>query len=110
MHDRLAAFAFLLVGASAAFAQFPAERLLEFSSRARDLNFPAAPTAPASVSLPQMVLFKPEGPGPFPALVLHHQCGGLGNQRWPNVSMVNWAKEAVGRGYVALLLDSLGQT
>jgi dienelactone hydrolase len=55
-----------------------------------------------------MALYKPEGPGPFPALVLHHQCGGLGNARWQNVSMLGWAKEAVARGYVALLVDSLG--
>jgi dienelactone hydrolase len=55
-----------------------------------------------------MALYKPEGQGPFPALVLHHQCGGLGNPRWQNVSMLTWAKEAVARGYVALLIDSLG--
>ncbi|MBI3634634.1 MAG: dienelactone hydrolase family protein, partial [Candidatus Rokubacteria bacterium] len=56
----------------------------------------------------EMALYKPEGPGPFPALVLHHQCGGLGSDRWQNVSMLDWAKEAVARGYVVLLLDSLG--
>lgn len=55
-----------------------------------------------------MALFKPEGAGPFPALVLLHQCGGLGNPRWQNESMLDWAKEAVARGYVALLVDSLG--
>lgn len=57
-----------------------------------------------------MSLFKPDGPGPFPALVLLHQCGGLRNPNgnWQNLSMLNWAKEAVGRGYVVLLLDSLG--
>ncbi len=55
-----------------------------------------------------MALYKPEGPGPFPALVLQHQCSGLGNSRWQNTSMLAWAKEAVARGYVALLIDSLG--
>lgn len=55
-----------------------------------------------------MSLYKPEGAGPFPALVLVHQCGGLGSGRWQNESMLAWAKEAVARGYVALLVDSLG--
>lgn len=54
-----------------------------------------------------MVLYKPEGAGPFPALVLLHQCGGLGS-RVPNQSMLTWAKAAVSQGYVALVIDSLG--
>ncbi len=54
-----------------------------------------------------MALYKPEGAGPFPALVLHHQCGGLGG-RAGNQSMLTWAKEAVAQGYVAMLIDSLG--
>ncbi len=52
-----------------------------------------------------MGIYKPEGKGPFPAVILHHQCGGLG----PNRSMLDWAKEAVKRGYVVLLLDSFSQ-
>ncbi|MDP1735126.1 MAG: dienelactone hydrolase family protein [Sulfuritalea sp.] len=74
---------------------------------AKDLQFPAEPAALSSVERPQMALFKPEGAGPFPALVLVHQCGGLGIRK-PNESMLGWAKEAVARGYVALLIDSLG--
>lgn len=74
---------------------------------ARDLQFPAAPVAFSAIDKPQMALFKPEGAGPFPALVLLHQCGGLGARK-PNESMLTWAKEAVARGYVALLVDSLG--
>ena len=75
---------------------------------AKDLQFPAEAVALSSVERPQMALFKPEGAGPFPALVLVHQCGGLGTARWRNESMLNWAKEAVARGYVVLLIDSLG--
>lgn len=74
---------------------------------AKDLQFPAQPVALSSIDRPQMALFKPEGAGPFPALVLMHQCGGLGARK-PNESMLTWAKEAVARGYVALLVDSLG--
>lgn len=78
------------------------------SGWASDLEFPTETSALSSVERPQMALFKPEGAGPFPALVLLHQCGGLGNALWRNESMLDWAKQAVARGYVALLVDSLG--
>lgn len=74
---------------------------------ADDLKFPTEPSTFSMFSRPQMALYKPEGAGPFPALVLVHQCGGLGT-RVPNQSMLTWAKEAVSQGYVALVIDSLG--
>lgn len=88
-------------------AQTPAERTLAAASQAPDLNFPKAPSPLPAV--PRMGLFKPNGGGPFPALVLHHQCGGLGRGEWQNKSMLEWARQAVDRGYVALLLDSLSE-
>jgi dienelactone hydrolase len=90
--------AILFAAATLALAQQP---------MARDLQFPAEPVAFSAIDRPQMALFKPAGAGPFPALVLVHQCGGLGTRK-PNESMLTWAKEAVARGYVALLIDSLG--
>ena len=57
---------------------------------------------------PQMALYKPDGPGPFPALVLAHQCGGLGNGRRQNLSMLDWAQQGVANGYVVLMIDALG--
>ncbi len=54
-----------------------------------------------------MALYKPEGSGPFPAVVLQHQCGGLAG-RVGNQSMLTWAKEAVAQGYVTMIIDSLG--
>jgi dienelactone hydrolase len=74
---------------------------------AQDLVFPTEASTFSMFSRPQMALYKPEGAGPFPALVLLHQCGGLGS-RTPNQSMLTWAKEAVAQGYVALVIDSLG--
>jgi dienelactone hydrolase len=56
---------------------------------------------------PHMALYKPEGAGPFPGVVLFHQCAGLGGPRRPNVAMLDWAKEAVSRAYAVLLIDSL---
>lgn len=76
--------------------------------QADDLKFPEQPSEFSLSRGPQMSLYKPEGTGPFPALVLVHQCGGLVRGRWQNESMLAWAKEAVARGYVALLVDSLG--
>lgn len=88
-------------------AQTPAERVLAAASQASDLNFPQAPSPLPAV--PRMGLFKPDGAGPFPALVLHHQCGGLSRGKWHNMSMLEWTREAVKRGYVVLLIDSLSE-
>ena len=82
--------------------------LAQAQAPARDLEFPVEPSAVSAIDRPQMALFKPEGAGPFPALVLLHQCAGLGNLHWRNEAMLDWAQEAVARGYVALLVDSLG--
>lgn len=98
-----------LMAALPARADYPdAESLRKSAAMAPDLAFPTEVSTFGFFSTPQMALYRPEGPGPFPALVLHHQCGGLGNQRWQNRSMLEWAKEAVARGYVALLIDTLG--
>lgn len=98
---------FLLFGPANAFAQPSSNPLLAGASLTKDLEFPSKPSSFSFFSAPRMALYKPDGSGPFPALVLHHQCAGLGSDRWQNVSMLDWAKEAVARGYVALLIDSL---
>jgi dienelactone hydrolase len=48
------------------------------------------------------VIWKPAGDGPFPAVVIHHSCGGIRPEIW------DWATRAVKEGYVVLVLDSLG--
>ncbi|MET0012375.1 MAG: dienelactone hydrolase family protein [Sedimenticola sp.] len=87
------------------------ERLLRDTHSAKDLHFPSDVTDINSVKYPKMSLFKPDGAGPFPALVLAHQCGGLDNSRtgWKNLSMLEWSKKAVRHGYVVLLIDQLTQ-
>lgn len=45
-------------------------------------------------------LHRPEGSGPFPAMVLPHTCGGLA----PHI--LNWAAWLKAEGYVALVVDS----
>lgn len=49
-------------------------------------------------------LIEPKGPGPFPAIVIMHDCSGLG----PNSSHApaRWADELVAQGYAVLLPDS----
>jgi dienelactone hydrolase len=47
-------------------------------------------------------LFKPDGAGPFPAVVVLHGCGGLG------VHDQAWAQRLNRWGYVAFVIDSFG--
>jgi len=105
---RLAAFALVVALASGTAAAQAPSRLLDSASQAKDLVFPTTPSSLGLFAYPRMALYKPEGNGPFPALVLHHQCGGLSGGKLPNQSMLDWAKRAVERGYVVLMLDTLG--
>jgi dienelactone hydrolase len=47
---------------------------------------------------------KPDGPGPFPAVVIMHDCSGLGPQS--SGAPDRWRRELVSRGYVVLIPDS----
>ena len=48
-------------------------------------------------------LFEPRGPGPHPAVVLLHACGGM----TPHVTR-DWPKYLVDLGYVVLAVDTIG--
>jgi len=47
---------------------------------------------------------KPDGAGPFPAVVIMHDCSGLGPRS--SGAPGRWATELVGRGYVVMMPDS----
>ena len=47
---------------------------------------------------------KPDGPGPFPAIVMMHDCSGLGPAS--SGAPARWAAELVERGYVVAIPDS----
>ena len=47
---------------------------------------------------------KPEGPGPFPAVVIMHDCSGLGPRS--SGAPGRWARELGSRGYVTVIPDS----
>lgn len=49
-------------------------------------------------------LIKPERGGPFPAVVIMHDCSGLGSRS--SGAPLRWAQELVSQGYVALIPDS----
>ncbi|MBA3594446.1 MAG: dienelactone hydrolase family protein [Polaromonas sp.] len=67
-----------------------------------DLTFPTEAKELSMFSPHGMAIFKPAGAGPFPAVVLHHSCGGI------RTEIREWAKLALERGYVVFVLDSLG--
>jgi dienelactone hydrolase len=60
-------------------------------------------SAIGTTSIPA-TLWKPEGDGPFPAVVIMHDCSGLG--RFSSGSPARWSRELVALGYVTLLPDS----
>lgn len=55
------------------------------------------------------MLFRPRGPGPFPAVVALHGCGGLWD-RVGNLSVrhADWAGKLVDAGFAVLVPDSFG--
>ena len=50
------------------------------------------------------ILLKPDGAGPFPAVVIMHDCSGLGPQS--SGAPGRWSKELLSRDYVVLMPDS----
>ena len=64
-----------------------------------------ATTAPngAAERIPVTVV-RPDGPGPFPAVVILHDCSGLGPRS--SGAPARWSRELVARGYVVVIPDS----
>lgn len=74
----------------------------------------AAPV-PSQVEIPsgnmtlRAELFKPEGDGPFPAVIALHGCGGLAGRSEPVLPRYrDWAERLVKNGSAVLLPDSYG--
>jgi dienelactone hydrolase len=63
-----------------------------------------APTAPGTADAIPIAVMKPDGPGPFPAVVVMHDCSGLGPRS--SGAPDRWARELVPRGYAVLVPDS----
>ncbi len=54
------------------------------------------------------VLFKPDGPGPFPAVIALHGCGGLGANGKLGARHADWAERLRSFGMIVLFPDSFG--
>lgn len=95
-----------------AHAQLTPRNLAGDANSAPDLVFPSEPTPITEANYPKMMLLKPEGVGPFPALLMGHQCGGLvfskANPQAANWSMLEGAKRFHQAGYVVFLMDFMG--
>ena len=61
------------------------------------------PAERAAPSIPIQVM-RPDGTGPFPAIVMLHDCSGLG--RRSSGAPRRWARELVAQGYVVAIPDS----
>jgi dienelactone hydrolase len=79
------------------------------------LTSSAAIAAPEPVDIPDgalslhATLYRPEGPGPFPAVVALHDCGGLTDRPNTEAQLYSvWANKLVADGFVVLFPDSFG--
>jgi dienelactone hydrolase len=61
------------------------------------------PSVGSSVVIPA-TLIKPDGAGPYPAVVIMHDCSGFGARS--SGAPLRWAHELVSQGYVAVIPDS----
>jgi len=75
----------------------------------------SAYAAPAQVDIPadgltlHAALYRPDGDGPFPAVVALHDCGGLTHRPATQSQLYNeWANLLVAKGFVVLFPDSFG--
>jgi dienelactone hydrolase len=75
----------------------------------------AAIAGPESVDIPEgdlslhATLYRPDGTGPFPAVVALHDCGGLTQRPNTQTKLYSvWANKLVADGFVVLFPDSFG--
>jgi hypothetical protein len=85
----LASDASAQAGAATEAAIWPADAAYRAATLAADLTCPADAEVAAKLTSPRMALLKPVGEGPFPAIVIMHQCarpprpsGSASRKRW----------------------------
>ena len=73
------------------------------SASAENVRFPSVAVGNSAAG-PEITgwVYKPAGPGPFPAIILAHTCGGVS----PHTDI--WGKLLVSWGYLVLAPDSFG--
>jgi dienelactone hydrolase len=65
---------------------------------------PSAPAPQVAAKAIPIAVQKPDGPGPFPAIVILHDCSGLGPRS--SGAPARWAKTLLAQGYVVAMPDS----
>lgn len=71
------------------------------------VTFPSLPDPVGRTTQLGGYLYRPNGPGPFPAVVMLHGCSGLLTRSGKIASNARfWAEHLRAHGYVALLVDS----
>jgi dienelactone hydrolase len=88
-------------GAGAVAASGAAKQAIATSGTV-DGSFPVE-TLNGTTEIPFRIL-KPAGAGPFPAVVMMHDCSGLGSRS--SGSPLRWARKLVPQGYVVIIPDS----
>jgi dienelactone hydrolase len=90
-------------------------RTLFFSVAAAILWAGAAGAAPVETDIPDgdltlhATLYRPDGSGPFPAVIALHDCGGLTHRDLTEAQLYSeWARLLVAQGFVVLFPDSFG--
>jgi dienelactone hydrolase len=64
---------------------------------------------PAGKTTLHATLYRPDGPGPFPAVIALHDCGGLNREAAADAELYDqWAKLLVADHFVVLFPDSFG--
>jgi dienelactone hydrolase len=80
-----------------------------FSGHAAPLSSSHQVDIPLENGVLHAQLYKPEGDGPFPAVIALHGCGGLGGRSEPiQPRYRDWAEQLVKAGKAVLLPDSYG--
>jgi hypothetical protein len=95
----------LSVATAAEFVQFEGARLQTSLTASQKI----ASGIPLFPSAPQLVLGyiqKPDGPGPFPSIIVLHGCAGLGSLFNPHLAHNFWPDLLVSWGYAVLVVDS----
>jgi dienelactone hydrolase len=77
--------------------------LLAGNAAAQSVHFPSVAVGPSAAG-PEITgwMYKPDGAGPFPAIILAHSCAGV------NRHTEIWGKRLASWGYVVLAADSFG--
>ena len=80
-----------------------------FAAGAAPLPAPRQVDIPLENGILHAQLYKPEGNGPFPAVIALHGCGGLGGHSEPVAPRYrDWAEHLLNGGHAVLLPDSYG--